>query len=50
MNQPGITSTIIKAKTLEQSSNNMRSINLELTPEDLKRLNEASALDFEYPG
>jgi aryl-alcohol dehydrogenase-like predicted oxidoreductase len=48
--QPGITSTIIGAKTLEQLNQNIRATTLELTTEELKQLNEASALTSEYPG
>jgi aryl-alcohol dehydrogenase-like predicted oxidoreductase len=48
--QPGVTSTIIGAKTLEQLNDNIKSVDLELTSEDLKQLNEASALSPEYPG
>ena len=50
MSQPGITSTIIGAKTLDQLKDNIKAIDLELTPEDLKLLNEASMLSPEYPG
>jgi len=48
--QPGITSTIIGAKNLEQLNDNVKAVNLDLTSEDLKQLNEASALTSEYPG
>ena len=48
--QPGITSTIIGAKTLEQLSENIKAVDLELTTEELNQLNEASALSPEYPG
>ena len=48
--QPGITSTIIGAKTLEQLNDNLKAVDMELTPDDLKVLNEASALSPEYPG
>jgi len=48
--QPGITSTIIGAKTLEQLNQNIRATTLELTTEELKQLNVASALTSEYPG
>lgn len=50
MNQPGITSTIIGAKTLDQLKDNIKAISLELTPEDLNLLNKASMLSPEYPG
>jgi aryl-alcohol dehydrogenase-like predicted oxidoreductase len=48
--QPGITSTIIGAKTLEQLNENIKAVDLKLSPDDLKVLNEASALSPEYPG
>ena len=50
LKQPGITSTIIGAKTLEQLTDNIKAVDLELTPDDLRILNEASALLPEYPG
>jgi aryl-alcohol dehydrogenase-like predicted oxidoreductase len=48
--QPGITSTIIGAKTLEQLNDNIKAVHLELTPDEVKQLNEISALSSEYPG
>jgi len=48
--QPAITSTIIGAKNLPQLNDNIGAVNLQLTPEDLKQLNEVSALVPEYPG
>jgi len=48
--QPGITSTIIGAKTLEQLNDNIKAVHLELTPNEVKQLNEISALSSEYPG
>jgi len=48
--QPGITSTIIGAKSLEQLNDNVKAVNLELTHLEMKHLNEASALAPEYPG
>ena len=48
--QRGMTSTIIGAKNLEQLNDNIASIHLQLTSEELQRLNEASALTPEYPG
>ena len=50
MKQLGITSTIIGAKTQEQLNDNLKAVSLELTPDDMKRLNDASALASEYPG
>jgi aryl-alcohol dehydrogenase-like predicted oxidoreductase len=48
--QPGMTSTIIGAKNLEQLNDNIASVNLQLTSDELQRLNEASSLTPEYPG
>ncbi len=48
--QPGMTSTIIGAKNLKQLNENIASVDLLLTADELQRLNEASALAPEYPG
>jgi len=48
--QKGITSTIIGAKTVEQLNDNIKSIDVALSAEELKRLDEISALPAEYPG
>jgi aryl-alcohol dehydrogenase-like predicted oxidoreductase len=48
--QPGMTSTIIGAKNLQQLSDNIASVELQLTTDEMKRLTEASALSPEYPG
>lgn len=48
--QDGITSTIIGAKTVQQLNDNIASVDVILTAEDLQLLNEASALSSEYPG
>jgi len=48
--QPGITSTIIGAKTLEQLNDNIKAVTLELTTDEMEQLNAASALAPEYPG
>lgn len=50
MKQPGITSTIIGAKNLQQLNDNLSAVHLELTPEDMQQLNEVSMLPPEYPG
>lgn len=50
INQPGITSTIIGAKTLGQLTDNIKAVSLELAPGELKQLNDASTLSPEYPG
>ena len=48
--QPGMTSTIIGAKNIKQLNDNISAVNLQLTPDELKQLNDASALPAEYPG
>jgi aryl-alcohol dehydrogenase-like predicted oxidoreductase len=48
--QPGVCSTIIGAKTLDQLKDNISAVNLKLTPEDMHQLNAISALTPEYPG
>ena len=50
INQKGVTSTIIGAKTLQQLNDNIASVNLQLSNEDMQKLNEVSALAPEYPG
>lgn len=48
--QKSITSTIIGAKSVEQLKANIHSTEIELTQEQLKKLDELSALPKEYPG
>ena len=48
--QPGVTSTIIGAKRIDQLSQNVHSTSLDLHATELKRLNELSQLAPEYPG
>ncbi len=48
--QKGITSTIIGAKNVEQLNDNIKSTTLQLSAEELQRINEVSALTKEYPG
>jgi hypothetical protein len=47
--QPGITSVIIGAKTLEQLEDNLRAAKLIPAPEELEILNSVRALSVEYP-
>lgn len=47
--QPGITSTIIGAKNIEQLNDNIKSIEIELSSADLERIDAVSALIKEYP-
>jgi aryl-alcohol dehydrogenase-like predicted oxidoreductase len=48
--QPGVTSTIIGAKTLPQLQANIDSVNLDLTEDDLAKIDEVSPLPAQYPG
>lgn len=48
--QPATTSTIIGAKNLDQLADNIAATELRLTPEDIRQLDEVSALAPEYPG
>jgi aryl-alcohol dehydrogenase-like predicted oxidoreductase len=48
--QPVVTSLIIGAKRVEQLQDNLAAIELGLTQDELRELNEASALPLEYPG
>ena len=47
--QPGVTSVIIGAKNLIQLNDNIDSVTLELTSEELEELNKISELPSEYP-
>ncbi len=48
--KPFVMSVIIGAKTTEQLDDNLAAVNLELTSDDIARLDEVSALPSEYPG
>jgi aryl-alcohol dehydrogenase-like predicted oxidoreductase len=48
--QPGITSTIIGAKSLDQLNDNLKSTEVVLTDDDLTKIEAVSALSKEYPG
>jgi aryl-alcohol dehydrogenase-like predicted oxidoreductase len=48
--KPFVTSVIIGAKRLDQLHDNLAAAELKLTPEELKQLDEVSALPPEYPG
>ena len=48
--KPFVTSVIIGAKRLEQLNDNIAAVDLKLTPEEIKKLDEVSALLPEYPG
>ena len=48
--QPGITSTIIGAKTLDQLKLNIDSTQLLLTEDDLRKIDKVNPLPLQYPG
>lgn len=48
--QPGITSTIIGAKNINQLNDNLHSINIQFSEKDLKKIDEVSPLELQYPG
>ncbi|MGI4831255.1 MAG: aldo/keto reductase [Janthinobacterium lividum] len=50
LHQPVVTSVIIGAKRPDQLADNLAAVDLELTAEELKQLDEASKLPPEYPG
>ena len=50
LTRPFVTSVIIGAKNREQLVDNLAATAVKLSPEDVKRLDEASALPREYPG
>jgi aryl-alcohol dehydrogenase-like predicted oxidoreductase len=48
--KPFVTSVIIGAKRIDQLKDNLAAVDVKLTPEELKKLDEVSALPPEYPG
>ena len=48
--KPFVTSVIIGAKRLDQLEDNIAAVEVQLTPDELKQLDEVSALPPEYPG
>ena len=48
--QPAVSSVIIGAKTVEQLHDNVAATKVELSAEELAKLNEVSRLPSEYPG
>ena len=50
LSKPQVMSIIIGAKTVEQLDDNLAAADLQLTPEDIAKLDEVSALPPEYPG
>src|SRR6266436_1840343 len=50
LSKPVVTSVIIGAKRLDQLQDNLAAVELKLTPDELRQLDEVSALPPEYPG
>jgi diketogulonate reductase-like aldo/keto reductase len=47
--QPGVTSTLIGARTIEQLRANLASLDITLTPEQLTALDESSTPSLDFP-
>ncbi len=50
LKQPVVTSVIIGANTMEQLDDNLKSVDVDFTSEELQKLDEVSKLPPEYPG
>jgi len=50
LHQPAVTSVIIGANKPQQLQDNLNSVNIQLTSDELTELNEVSKLAPEYPG
>jgi aryl-alcohol dehydrogenase-like predicted oxidoreductase len=50
LTKPVVTSVIIGAKRLDQLQDNLAAVDVKLTEDEMKRLDEVSALPPEYPG
>jgi len=50
LHKPAVTSVIIGAKRMDQLEDNLASVQVELSEEQMKRLDDVSALPDEYPG
>jgi aryl-alcohol dehydrogenase-like predicted oxidoreductase len=50
LHQPVVTSVIIGANKIEQLEDNLKSVDIQFTPEELQKLEEISKLPPEYPG
>jgi aryl-alcohol dehydrogenase-like predicted oxidoreductase len=48
--KPVVTSVIVGARRLDQLQDNLGAVNLELTDEEIKQLDDVSTLPPEYPG
>lgn len=50
LHQPVVSTVIIGAKNMEQLDDNLKAVDVQFTPEELKELDEVSKLAPEYPG
>jgi len=50
LHQPSVTSVILGAKRIEQLNDNLGAVDVVLSPEELKAIDEVSRLPIEYPG
>jgi aryl-alcohol dehydrogenase-like predicted oxidoreductase len=50
LTKPVVTSVIIGAKRIDQLEDNIAAVDLKLTPDEIKQLDEVSVLPPEYPG
>ena len=50
LTKPVVTSVIIGAKRLDQLQDNLAAVDLQVTAEEIKQLDEVSKLPPEYPG
>ena len=50
LHQPVVTSVIIGANKMEQLDDNLKSVDVKFTADELKKLDEVSRLPMEYPG
>jgi aryl-alcohol dehydrogenase-like predicted oxidoreductase len=50
LSKPVVTSVIIGAKRLDQLMDNLASVDLQLSPEEIQKLDTVSTLPLEYPG
>jgi aryl-alcohol dehydrogenase-like predicted oxidoreductase len=50
LHQPVVTSVIVGAKKPDQLADNLKSVNVELSSDEMDKLNEVSKLEPEYPG
>jgi aryl-alcohol dehydrogenase-like predicted oxidoreductase len=50
LHQPAVTSVIIGANSMEQLEDNLKSVDVRLEGEELKKIDEVSKLPEEYPG